>query len=613
MPAGAATMSCLMSSASDMWAQVVPAPVSAFMANVTNNRLLENVLGVDHPASEQVKVILTTVLITAGLWFIFVNYFRSPVCLTHAEETNPINVWDEELQRVRKVPLDVYVKDHCPNLVRGVFYPTFWLFNGHIQTIYAAVIAMWPDRRLTYDREIINMPDGGILSLDWSPKLPPADSPRRKTLNSRPKPVVLILHGLTGGSHETYVQDTVIEVNKRGFQAVVMNARGCADTALTSSQLYSGSYTDDVRRVSAYLKRKLNGAPMFAVGFSLGANILTKFVGEEGKNAPFIGFSAVANPFDLLQGTHALHRTWFGRTVYSYKMAQNLVGVYKKHQKVIDAHPEIEFDAKQIDAIRSITEFDDAVTRRVFGFRTVHEYYRKGSSAQYVPDIEIPCLLFSALDDPIAHSEAIPVYEVWGNPNVILATTTKGGHIGWFEGIFKPTRWFARPLGDFIQAILSANESIPQDLLPQLEAERQEQLNKNEKWKHEHLPHPPLRHAPSAHVAELKVGNMPAAAPAATQTPPRSVSRKHRPDCPKASETHPPSASSVSPTTSPTSSAPPASALSSRSAPSTLKSYLSLLISSSPELRRLQKLSVWVLSLVAVYWAGRSQRKRILG
>jgi predicted alpha/beta-fold hydrolase len=116
------------------------------------------------------------------------------------------------------------------------------------------------------------MPDGGILSVDWSPKL--SDKPLAP--GSRPKPVVLILHGLTGGSHETYVQDIVLEVKSRGYQAVVMNARGCADTELKSAQLYSGSYTDDVRRVSAYVKRKQPGSPVFAIGFSLGANILTK-------------------------------------------------------------------------------------------------------------------------------------------------------------------------------------------------------------------------------------------------------------------------------------------------------------------------------------------------
>jgi predicted alpha/beta-fold hydrolase len=124
---------------------------------------------------------------------------------------------------------------------------------------------------------------------------------------------------------------------------------------------------------------------------------------------------------------------------------------------MIETHPSISFDMKQIESSKSITEFDDAVTRRVFGFRTVHEYYRKGSSAQYVPDIEIPGLLFSALDDPIAHHEAIPVYEVWGNPNIVLATTAKGGHIGWFTGFFRPQRWFAKPVGDFFHALFEVS------------------------------------------------------------------------------------------------------------------------------------------------------------
>ena len=117
-------------------------------------------------------------------------------------------------------------------------------------------------------------------------------------------------------------------------------------------------------------------------------------------------------------------------------------------------HPTVKLDIEKISSVKYVDDYDEAATCSVFGFRTVGEYYRMGSSAQYVPDVHIPGLFFSALDDPIASSKAIPVREVLANPNLILATTKKGGHIGWFEGVFKPRRWFLKPVVEFVTAVL---------------------------------------------------------------------------------------------------------------------------------------------------------------
>ncbi|KAJ3194166.1 hypothetical protein HDU67_004831 [Dinochytrium kinnereticum] len=140
-------------------------------------------------------------------------------------------------------------------------------------------------------------------------------------------------------------------------------------------------------------------------------------------------------------------------------MTQGLIGVFKRHMHMLHGENS-PFDPIEIFSAKSLTEFDDAVTRRAFGFRTVHEYYRMGSSAQYVPDIRIPTLILSALDDPIASYKTIPVYETKANPNVILATTLRGGHIGWYQGII-PTRWFQEPVVDFITAMFEAYHGLP--------------------------------------------------------------------------------------------------------------------------------------------------------
>ncbi|KAJ3046088.1 hypothetical protein HDV00_003838 [Rhizophlyctis rosea] len=291
---------------------------------------------------------------------------------------------------------------------------------------------------------MLHLPDGGNIAVDWCPG--PSVKPFDET------PCVVICHGLTGGSHEDYVQNLVEVVTRtRGYRAVVCNFRGCAKTELTSMHLYSAGYTDDLDYAVEYISRKLPNAPLFGVGFSLGANVILKYVGECGSSCRFVGAASIGNPFDLLASSHALHRTWIGRYLYSWTLAQSLIQMFRRHMHhFVNAS---EFDMEQIMKARSIIEFDDQVTRRAFKYRTVHEYYRRGSSAQYVPDVAIPTLLLSALDDPVASSEAIPYYEAMSNPHVLLATTDRGGHLGWFEGIW-PRRWFAEPVTQFATVVI---------------------------------------------------------------------------------------------------------------------------------------------------------------
>ncbi|KAJ3097812.1 hypothetical protein HDU97_004548 [Phlyctochytrium planicorne] len=404
---------------------------------------------------------------------IYFEFGVSPIKLVHAKETNPIALVDQEDEGVKKVPLDVFIRERCPGVANGVFYPTPWLWGGDLQTVWASMTGMFRHEKVQYERDILNMPDGGIISMDWCPKIDFDIS--NKT------PIVVILHGLTGGSHESYVQEIVKEIISKGLRAVVCNFRGCAETELKSTQLYSGAYTDDIRYATAFLKRKLPEVPLIGVGFSLGANIMTKFVGEDGDHSPFIACVPIANPYDLLQGSHALHSTWLGREIYSYKMTQGLIGVYQRHAHMLESDPDHPYEPHNIKSAKSLTEFDDHVTRRAFGFRTVHEYYRMGSSAQFVPDIRIPTLFFSALDDPIASYKTLPVYEALANPNVVIATTRRGGHIGWFEGWIFPTRWFQKPVVEFLVRILEAYESLPAEDKGRFLESRHEHLPKSKR------------------------------------------------------------------------------------------------------------------------------------
>ncbi|KAJ3017755.1 UNVERIFIED_CONTAM: hypothetical protein HDU68_011497, partial [Siphonaria sp. JEL0065] len=380
-----------------------------------------------------------------------VKLIHSPKTVLIASATTPKSI-------ISKSPLSNLIKSKCPSLARGRFYPTPYLPEGNIQTIYAGLISKFPELRADYDRQLMDMPDGGLVAVDWAPR-------DHKSL-PKTTPVLIVLHGLAGGSRETYICDLVPHALKLGYKVAALNFRGCGGVEITTPQLYSGSFTEDARLMMQHIKRENPMAPLIGMGFSLGANILMKCVGEDGPKSPLMACVSIANPYDLHLGLTFLHSTWLGKEVYSKVMTQSLIGIYKKHRNMFEKnlnHPQyIEpISSTQILKAKYLPDFDEAATRRVFGYRSVSEYYRMGSSAQYLPDVRIPTLLLSDVNDPIAVAGSIPVADVLGNPYVILATTQRGGHIGWFEGLFFPKRWFPKPVMEFIKALVDAHESLP--------------------------------------------------------------------------------------------------------------------------------------------------------
>ncbi|KAJ3348248.1 hypothetical protein HDU83_001435 [Entophlyctis luteolus] len=364
------------------------------------------------------------------------------VVLTHARDTAPIGAWLRHSAtanpRVEKTPLADLVRRACPRIARGVFTPTFWLPSGHLQTLWAAVLQKLPDLRADYDREVLDLPDGGIVAIDWAPR-----------------------------NHRDMPADSIPSAVANGYRIAAVNYRGCGGVEIRTPLLYAGSFTEDVRLMIKYIQSKNPRSPLVGVGYSLGANILLKYAGEEAENCPLIAAVSVANPFDFGVCSSMLHNSALGR-IYSQALTSNLKQEFKKHKHVFekDHKGDFQFEDEPVDASRAmkakyLNDFDESVSRRMFGFRTVSEFYRLGGCAHNLPDIRIPSLILNDLDDPIALKSVIPYSDVLGNPYLILATTRVGGHIGWFEGTFFPKRWFPEPVMEFVKVMLDSYQSLP--------------------------------------------------------------------------------------------------------------------------------------------------------
>ncbi|OQR95141.1 serine protease family S33 [Achlya hypogyna] len=329
------------------------------------------------------------------------------------------------------------------------YHPTWYLFNGHLQTLMVAVGCAQPE--VEYSREILHLSDGGIVSLDWALR---PDGARF----AHDHPTVLLLHGLTGGSSELYIRVTAAKLMASGWRVVVMNARGCADTPVVTAKLFCAAYTQDLREAVRYLREtQVPTAALVAGGFSLGSNILLKYVGEEGAGCLLSGAVSVGNPYDLLASNRNLMHSRLHNLLYREALTSNLLRLFFEKSNAHEhfkSHPVVDLD--RLRAAASVWEFDDRLTRHVFGYATVSDYYRDASCSQYLKGVRIPTLCLTAADDPISIHTAIPDDDCAANRHILLAVTEKGGHLGFFTGgdvCEFPDMWASNVFVQFCNAV----------------------------------------------------------------------------------------------------------------------------------------------------------------
>jgi len=347
----------------------------------------------------------------------------------------------------------------CPTLFQP-YHPTFWCFNnGHMQTIIGSKLRK--RLPLPYHRELLDLADGGTVALDWcysSPSNEHRHSSKNAESQSLPnKPIVIILHGVTGGSSESYVTQIVHAITTRcEWNTVVFNQRGCGNSKLTSPKMYCAAASWDLHEVIESLKKRFPTTPLLAIGFSMGANVLVKYLGEYGQQVPLVGAISVANPMDCAASGHQLMRG-FSAKVYGKSILRRIWRYMERHREMIIQSKDVDFTLK--DKCTTVWDFDHHLTSKAFGYGTAENYYRVASSCRVISNVKIPLLCLNAEDDPIAPAEVISTLSELPS-NVVIVTTTTGGHIGWLEGLW-PTgaNWADRACVEFLQMIMKYNPS----------------------------------------------------------------------------------------------------------------------------------------------------------
>lgn len=214
---------------------------------------------------------------------------------------------------------------------------------------------------------------------------------------------------------------------------------------------------DDLRCALAYVSHLAPHAPLYGVGFSLGANVLAKYLGEEGTATPLKAGIVIGCPWDFYEGHVYLSSSWL-RLIYSRAMAKNLRTLVKRHMHILEKDDRLDLDAIFNNPHQTLYEFDTTVTRVIGGFPSTEAYYRYASANQYAPNVAVPLLSISAADDPIVSTSTVPTALASSNPFLLFCTTQHGGHLGFFSGFFQPRRWVGKPVVEFLRELHRADE-----------------------------------------------------------------------------------------------------------------------------------------------------------
>jgi predicted alpha/beta-fold hydrolase len=321
-------------------------------------------------------------------------------------------------------------------LVKEMFNPSFPLNNKHLQTLYAPLFRKQPKPKVELERFDLN--DGDFVDCYWH--------------NSKPndeRPIVILFHGLAGSFNSPYIQGAMRALEKKGFASVLMHFRGCSGKPNLLPRSYHSGDTADAKAWINYLKVKYEKSSLYAVGYSIGGNMLLKYLGEEKESTPLKAAISVSAPMNLAVCAEVISKG-FSKNYENYLLRPLCLALEEKFE-THDMKALIVLKKEEIKDIKTIEEFDERYTAPMHGFESAEDYYAKCSSKQFLKHISIPTLIIHAKDDPFMDERILPQKEELSE-SVTLELSKYGGHVGFVQGtLFKPTYWLEERILDFLQ------------------------------------------------------------------------------------------------------------------------------------------------------------------
>ncbi len=314
-----------------------------------------------------------------------------------------------------------------------MFLPARWILNPHLQTIWGAV-ARRPRQLLTV-RERWELSDGDLVDVERLPA-PNASAP-----------LLVVCHGLEGSSQANYVRGVLDQASRANMGAVALNFRGCSGEQNRMARFYHSGETGDLAQVIDRLIGEQRDLAL--IGFSLGGNVVAKYLGERGDSVPtrVRAAAVVSVPFDLALCATTIDGPGLPALLYRERFLRRL---RRKVRAKTPRFPEI-FGALRTEDLRSFRAFDEEVTARLHGFAGAEDYWTKSSAGPLLDRVRRPLLIIHAEDDPLVPVASLPLDRIRGNPNIELDVVARGGHVGFVSGLpWRAEYWAERRVVEFL-------------------------------------------------------------------------------------------------------------------------------------------------------------------
>lgn len=290
------------------------------------------------------------------------------------------------------------------------YMPPVIFRNHHLHTIYPSLFRRVNGVKFT--RERIDTPDGDFVDIDWS------------RIGS--EKLLLAIHGLEGSSRSRYIPGIIHAFQRRGWDGVAYNLRGCSGEPNRTLRFYHSGDTADLDVVVRYVLGDHHYTQLAIVGFSLGGNITLKYVGERGTSLPkeLTHAAAVSTPCDLQSSSWKLAEP--SNVLYMRNFLRHFHRKIRMKMQQFPGH----ISDEGFHEIKNFKDYDDRYTAPIHGFRNAEDYWEKCSAKPFLSGIRIPTLLINAQDDPFLPEACYPVQEARDNSHFFLEIPSFGGHVG---------------------------------------------------------------------------------------------------------------------------------------------------------------------------------------
>ena len=295
------------------------------------------------------------------------------------------------------------------NFVKDNYKPPFWLFNGHLETIYPAMFRKVS--MASFNEVEIETPDGDFLEFDH--------------YQNGKKRIAILCHGLEGNSRRPYMLGMANAFLDHSYDVLAWNFRSCGSKMNRMPFYYHSGATYDLVTIIEYTIQLGVYEEIALVGFSMGGNLILKYLGE-GKDVPDEVKSAVAIsvPLDLKSGSAMISSS--KNILYEKRFLRNLEDKIRRKAKLLP------IETSHLQKIKCLKDFDDYYTGPLNGYQDANAYYHENSASRYLHAISTPSLILQAKNDSFLDASAFPEQNNYSS-SVKWCVTARGGHVGFAQ------------------------------------------------------------------------------------------------------------------------------------------------------------------------------------